>query len=265
MKRVILVLLLAMAIVSEVHAQTWPNEPAGATVINDWSWDSCPGGGWQPAYGCAAIRSDDTAPMSRPYVLRMEFDPATCFGGGDPYTVLPNLNEIYIGTWVKLSNPYQGLYNNANKLMVASWSDGSWFWVEARGPQGGPWPPQIQFQTFSGVTEFFGSGTFRQGVWHRLEVYFKRSSSAVSRDGILRIWLDGALSLNRASENTPQAQLQSLYVTPTWDGSECSYEGKRTNLDTISFDHIHVSTSGSVGTPKGDATPPAAPTSLRAN
>lgn len=266
MKRVMFLLLLAMAIASEVQAQTWPHEPAGATVINDWSWDSCPGGGWQPAYGCAVIRSDDTAPMSRPYVLMMELNPNTCFGGGDPYTILPNLNEIYIGTWVKLSNPFQGIYNNANKLMVASWNDGSWMWIQAKGPQGGPWWPYVGFQATYMTSEFFGSHTFKPGTWHRLEVYFKRSSTAGSRDGIVRIWFDGQLSVNRTSENTPQASFQALYTTPTWDGSECSDSAtKRTNLDTISFDHIHVSTSGSGGTPKGDATPPAAPTSLRAN
>ena len=269
MKRVMFLLLLAMAIVPEVQAQTWPNEPSGSTVINDWNWNSCPGGGWQLAYGCAAIRQDSTAPLSQPNVLRMELNLTNYTGGGDPFIVLPNLREIYFSTWVKLSNPYQGHSNGSNKLIYGGYADGSGLWLQAQGPQWGPWSALIGTQTYNPnlpPTQAWQGGTFVPGRWHRIEVYHKNSSTFSSRDGIFRMWFDGSMIVNVTNANTPQ-QLTFLSVTPTWDGGEASLppELRRTNPDQISFDHIRVSTGGSAGTTKGDTTPPAAPAGLRAN
>lgn len=278
MKRVMFALLLAMAIAPSAWGQSWPNEPSGSTVINDWNWNSCPGGGWQPAYGCGAIRSDSTAPRSPNSVLAMEFNPASGAGGGDPFIAI-NATEVYIGYWVKLSNPFQGETNLSNKLTYGfDGSFGHGYWTKFYGQQNGPFTLQFHLQGFdpsidnchisSGFGECFNrawnmSTTVTKGVWHRVELYYKHSTSRTSRDGIARLWLDGVQQLNLTNLNTPDGVINDLYFSPTWAGPA---DPNRTNPDVISFDHVHVSSGGTGGggTPKGDTTPPAAPVNLRA-
>ncbi|MGE3152609.1 MAG: hypothetical protein AB7G48_08740 [Nitrospiraceae bacterium] len=276
MKRVMFLLLLAMAVAPEAWAQTWPNEPAGSTVINDWGWNSCPGGGWQPAYGCGFIRSDATAPLSPSSILRYEYNTSSGYGGGDPFIGLNN-DEIFVGLWMKLSNPFVGDASGSNKLFYFSvGGSGYGLWFKATGPQStGPRYATVHLQGvdpaidnchISGWGEcsnrtWQGGPNITLGVWHRVEYYYKRSSSKTSRDGISRVWLDGASVINVTNLNTPQSSLDVLYITTTWTPPV-----DRSNPDMISFDHIHVSApSGGGGTPKGDTTPPVAPTGLRAN
>jgi hypothetical protein len=281
MKRVMFLLLLAMAAAPEAWAQSWPNEPAGSTVLSDHNWSSCPGGGWQPAYGCSVIRSDATAPQSPSSVLAMEYNPANGAGGGDPYINLNNLNEVYVGTWFKFSNPFQGEQNLANKLMVLFWGDGSTLWIKAEGQQFGPWHPVIGYSVVDMTlnnchnpgygdcpggftfTPNVSNGNITQGMWNRLEFYYKRSTSTTSRDGIVRVWLNGTPVIDVTRANTPSAFLQTVFVTPSWAGPA---DPGRSNPDKISFDHIHVSApNGGGGAPKGDTTPPAAPVNLSAH
>jgi hypothetical protein len=220
----------------------------------------------------------------------MEYNPSTGTGGGDPYIPLNGgngVNEVYLGFWVKLSNPFQGEENLSNKLGIFSWGDGSWLWVKYEGQQFGPWFPVVGFQV-SGIsnvnnchnagygndapcpsgnftfTPNAGNGNVSAGVWRRFEFYYKRSTSPTSRDGVVRVWLDGSPVISSTAANTPQVPLTAFYFTPTWAGP--ASQG-RTNPDRISFDHVRVSSGGTGGggAPKGDTTPPAAPVNLSAH
>lgn len=282
MKRVMFALLLAMTIAPSAWAQSWPNEPSGATVINDWSWNSCPGGGWYPAYGCGQIVTDSTAPQSPSNVLRFSYNPSNGTGGGDPYVMLGDVNEVFIGFWLKLSNPFMGCSNLANKIAVMNTQDGSWIWFKAEGQQNGPLHAVVGFQVTNGnlsnchnsgygdcpgiftFTPNVGSGNIPKGQWVRIEIHYKRSSSTTSRDGIVRLWVNGQPAISSTTANWSNAPFSTLYFTPTWDGGGVGCNS--TNPDTESFDHVHISVpSGSGSTPKGDTTPPASPAGLRAN
>ena len=279
----LIMVLLCMPV--GAYAQTWPNEPSGFNLVNDWNWNSCPGGGWQPASSpssCAVIRSDAAAPLSPSSVLSMEYSPASGVGGGDPYILLNNgngYNEIYLGFWVQLESGFQGEENLSNKLGIFSWGDGSWLWIKYEGQQFGPWFPVIGFQV-SGIsnvnnchlpgygdaspcpsgnftfTPTQGNSNVSAGPWKRFEFYYKRSSTTTSRDGHVKVWIDGSLVINIIQANTPQVPLNVFYFTPSWAGPGSP---GRTHADVIQFDHVHVSAPGGGG---ADTTPPSQVTGL---
>ncbi|CAI4032533.1 hypothetical protein DNFV4_02963 [Nitrospira tepida] len=284
MKRVMFALLLAMAIAPSAWAQSWPNEPAGSTVINDYNWNSCPGGGWQPAYGCGSIKSDSTAPHSPNSVLSFTYNPSIGGGGGDPYIQVNNLSEWYTGFWVWMDPNFVGTASQTNKIVAFIQSDGSYFWLEAGAYcdycYGGPFKPHWALSTrpnqpYLNNCHLPGYGdcpgtlslpsptgtTITKGVWHRMEVYAKKSTSDTSRDGILRWWMDGVQQGYLTNVNFGGA-LAMINFTPAWAPFK---EEHWTHPSEWRFDHVRVSAPGGGGSaPKGDTTPPSSPVNLRA-
>ena len=271
----------------QASAQSWPNEPSGATVHNDYNWGSVPGGGWLCAFGCGSIATDSTAPHSPSSVLRFTLNTTTHVGGGDPYFDHPDSTEIYHAYWLKASNPFQSIGNAVNKISF-SWlenRDGQWIVFLSGNPySNGPYSIAVLLEVGGSGTVVnnchlggwgdcpgsynvyanAGNSGFSLGVWHRIELYGKASSTTSSRDGILKVWLDGNLILNYTQVNTPGRKFSELQFTPTWDGGGALFDV--TNTNTWSFDHVHVSSpNGSGGNTKGDTTPPASPVNLRAN
>jgi hypothetical protein len=196
--------------------------------------------------------------------------------------MLGDVNEVYIGFWLKLSNPFMGCTNLANKIAVMNTQDGSWIWFKAEGQQNGSLHGVLGFQVTNGdinnchnsgygdcpgiftFTPNVGSGNIPKGQWVRIEIHYKRSSSQTSRDGIARLWINGQQAINSTQVNWSSAPFSTLYFTPTWDGGGVGCGS--TNPDQEWFDHVHISApSGGGGAPKGDTSPPAAPAGLRAN
>ena len=254
----------------EASAQvTWPNEPAGATVLNDWGWGSCPGGGWQGATSCGTIASDATAPLSPSSVLRYTCTPPSSCAAGDPYIEFQETHEFYIGIWAKPSSPFQGYANLHNKIWVVFLADGSTIWLEmiSGTQQGGPYQIALTL-TFAdtsinnchlpgwgdcpgpyNVLPNASSGVVTLGSWNQIEVYLKSSSSPSTTDGIMRVWLNGTLAINVEDARTPSAGAVTLFNGSMWDGSP---DASRTNVDVWSFDHVHVSalSCGAQGCPQ---------------
>lgn len=266
---------------SDATAQSWPNEPSGSTLINDWNWSSCPGGGWQGATGCGSIVSDSTGPFSPSGVLQFQLNPGQNSGGGDPYLDFTPSNEIYVGFWWKPSNPFDGLPHFVNKVGFL-WTDvnyGQLVWYMFGSQKGGPYQfgPQLEMPAVSnshlgngygdpvGSWNLFGNtgnGTIPLGQWNRIEIYAKNSTTPSSRDGILRWWMNGVLVGNYTTANLPCCW-RSWQFTPAWDGS---FTPIQTSSFSHRWDHIRISKpNGGGGAPKGDTTPPVAPVNLRAN
>lgn len=274
MKRVMFVLLLAIAVAPSAWAQSWPNEPSGSTVLTDWAFSSATGGGWT---GTGSITSDSNAPLSPSNVLRYSFNPSNGHGGGELGYALPSsTREIYFAFWWKPSNPYQGYSNHKNKIaFLFSTGMGLWY-LSLTGPQYGPY--QLTFELeFPVSNSHLGSGygdsigtwvlfgnrstpTVALGQWHRIEIRASGSTTQSSKDGTLMCWLDGQLTHSVSQLNTTTPYWSVAYLTPSWDGSE-----QRSNPDEQRFDHVRISAGGSGSAPKGDTTPPASPTGLRAN
>lgn len=257
---------MLLALAAPAWAQTWPNEPPGSTIINDWNWDSCPGGGWQPAFGCGQIVSDATAPLSPSNVMQYTYNPSTGVGGGDPYLLLGSLTELYIGLWVKPSNPFIGYSNQLNKVFTVWLHSGENIWIEMFGDPGGPYAFMVNL-SLVGVNNchlnlgygdcpgpylvfpHLASGATSLGSWQLLEVYYKISTTATSKDGIVRVWLGGTKIIESTAVNTPQSGFSHISLTPAWAGPG---DPVRTHADTWLFDHVHVSTCSGCSPAPGD-------------
>lgn len=252
-----IVLLLALAV--PAWAQTWPNEPSGSTVLSDWGFDTCNGGGWSG--DCVAIVSDATAPISPPAVMRFRYDTSSGFGGGELWTIV-NSREFYIGFWHYLSDPFEGVSNGANKVIFSFTDDSIAWYLKWQGEQGsGLYYPSFQWTTSEPqndtyldnchITENFyiADPTYpcllRQwnsptpvplGQWFRFEMHYKASTFTNTQDGFVTYWLNGNNILDIQQLNTPNANVSQLFFTPTWTPPV-----HRSNPDEMRWDHVRLS------------------------
>lgn len=277
MKRVMFLLLLAMAIAPEAWAQTWPNEPSGSQLLSDWNWNSLTGGGWTDSGGDRRIIADPTAPFSPSNILESRHLPNQMGGANSMFFFPTTLNELYVGFWWKPSNPFSGVSTNQQKFaLIESAAGGHTYLLMSSSQQGGPYvfSMQLNYTTVSnahlgngwgdspGTWNLFanqGNAGITLGTWHRIEVYWKKSTSPTSRDGILRWWMDGQLLGNYTAVNFP-AGFSFADLTCI-----CNELRSSSITDYHWYDHVRVTApTGGSGTPKGDTTPPAAPVNLRA-
>lgn len=289
MKRVIFALLLAMVIAPEVHAQTWPNEPPGSSVVVDCNFSSVTcGGQLTDVYNAGLLKNDPTAPFSAQSVLNQYWRAGTAAGGAqlDAYF---NLKDLYVGFWWKLDPNFEGPTNNENKILFPG---GYWIILMANGLPGSNFNLQPFFQfngpngpdnchlpgRVAGDCPWSGAGAIKIGtscsvqrdVWYRVEFYLRTSSTTNSRDGQLKLWANGTQCYSQTNVNTP-SNLDLFSITHTWalpsiDWCAGSTWCGHTEDWNEYFDHVRISTGGSYSgvAPKGDTTPPAAPISLRA-
>ena len=260
-------------------AQTWPNQPAGATVLQDVAFNQTLPPGWIQMFGCnCSIVSDPTAPHSPNNVLegRRNSDQT---GGSDSAYILPSpSNDIYVGYWIRPSNPFYGWSPNGpaqNKhLLIDNVTDGHTYvsMFDTDGVQGPPFNlgSSLEYPTVTnghlpgaqggvGATLIFASANMDLGQWQRLEVYLKKSTTPSSRDGIYRLWKNGNLIRNDTNVNFPSAFLV-VWFTQIWD-SGIPLPGP----ESYRYDHARIAVGGtSGGGGGGDTTPPTQPTGLTA-
>lgn len=78
------------------------------------------------------------------------------------------------------------------------------------------------------------------GQWTKVEAYLKASTTATSRDGILRWWINGVLSGNYTNINYAQNGLNAWQWNNTWDGAQDM--GVSNTVDWEHWlDHVHIS------------------------
>lgn len=270
LNRLLIALLLCWS--TDALAQVnWPNEPAGVIILSDHNFTTCEANGWTG--NCGTIASDATAPLSPTSVMRWTYNPSTGLGGGEINLPL-NVNEVYIGYWVKLGTPFEGEPNGSNKFTFGfDGNNGNGYWTKAHGATGGG-PFFIQFHMQGsdptidnchvpgGFGECFnrawdGPTAISLGVWHRVELYYRHATAVGNNDGVARVWLDGNLELDLSELDTPPGPIVDLFFSPTWAGPS-----GRTNADQISFDHVRVSVPncGAQGCPEPTPAWPNEPT-----
>ncbi len=218
----------------------WPNEPAGSANVFDcpFSNSTC---GLQDVYKSARYSADAAAPLSPSSILDEVLAPNATTGGGQFIVNLPNVPELYMGTWWKTNPEFQGMAHNGNKMIFITGDYNNNF-LQWYGPP--DQPKQIGFAMQSeqnnchvsgwnggcGAPGAPNSGAFTPNGpgnsmiaagsgWHRLEVYQKKSTTATSRDGIVRVWIDGVLSTNYSNVNLSPSGFNSVQYNHTWDGS----------------------------------------------
>lgn len=266
-----IVLLLALAV--PAWAQTWPNEPVGSVATSDCGMNVSPCPNWFSGLYWGTLISDGTAPLSPPGVTQHQKNPNSCAGGGEPFHVFGPTAEVYVGLWAWIDPNFQGVSNGSNKIWRLVLEDGSNWWLEIVGtPLQGPfhvgavWQPagsavdncHLPYSSADcpgSITFDHGGPTFTKGVWHRLEVFFRKSTSPNDRTGVWRVHMDGVQIVNFTSVNTPNSPISFLQIGQAWTGPCAPGE---TNADEWRFDHVHVSTCTGCTTPSdqdGDGIP----------
>ncbi len=258
---------------SSYASAVWPNEPAGATVITDWGFNTITGSGWHDEGGDTGIVSDSTAPLSPGNVLQQRFSIGFAGGispGNDWYVFTPT-REIYLGFWWKANAGWQAHPTGINKLIFVSTEDGSNPFVLMMYGQN-PYSLAFVYQNigidnshisgFPGVTGTVlwpGGASLVPGNWYRIELYMKLSTTSTSLDGIIKWWANGVQAGNLTTVNFAQAGFSSVPIVPIWGGTGSS----KTQTDYFWYDHIHLSLPSGGTTSDQPPGPPAAP-SLRA-
>ena len=278
----IIALLVALLFPSLVQAQ----------VIDTQEWETKPGLPWSYSSGQsgtgASVDCTVTPSPSGGCALRMVYPAgtySTSFGGGRASRdITGNPTDLYIGAWMRYSNPFQfhsngqkvnfwilsqtqrcnGLSNPAQTVNVAIGYIGAGGNATlASSPQvcwnGAPLS-QIFFQNAANWDE-----TAHLNQWHWYEMRSKMNTPGQA-DGINQVWIDDILYLD----------IQNVRILNTGESGGHSgmqhtaeYGGGGSTIATTQYwwiDHTVLSTAR-IGMPGGtpvptDTTPPTAPTSL---
>lgn len=253
-------------------AGVWTNEPAGATVLTDWGWPSLTGSGWHDEGGGTSVASDGTAPLSPSSVLQQTFYtgmPAGISPGNSWYAFPQPTKEVYVGFFWKVNAGFQQHSSNLTKILFLSTTQSNPLFFYMGGPQGSSYQIGMQYQNstidnshisgYPGIIGTFnigGSQSVTAGAWARIELYVKRSTTASSKDGILRFWVNGALAREFTNMNFEPYDFASVPIVPVWGG----VGGTKSQTDYFWYDHIHISSPQGGATTDQPPGPPAAPT-----
>ena len=255
----------------------WPNEPAGSTTLTDWPYNqlvpgadesgSSGGNVWHqsPGTGSAAVVVDPGAPLSPPNVAQITY-PVGLPSGSTPWTLYFNVSgrEYYSAFWWKTNQAWQGDPSGVNKIT---------FWQDA-APASANLILMMNNQrqpayTLAVALEFnraanghlvntLGGGTVWHlfgninggnyvvvpGMWYRIELYFKGSTTPTSQDGLLRWW---ATKLGDAAPtqvgdytnvNFDTPNFIDFSFAPTWGGNSGV---TKLRMDFYRIDHVHIS------------------------
>jgi hypothetical protein len=204
-------------------AGPWPNAPAGWTVVTDYDAHALNSGGWVNAYatsitsGQVSVVHDPTGPLN-PTVWQFYYrqgDQRLCGAGpGTEYYNLPATKHLYLGEWVKFSNPFSFPTVNGSDPELHT------LYVFAQSGKG-QLVLDMQANGDIRLVSEFGAGTnfysmasphWTLGAWHRVEMLLDAAGAAT-------VWMDGVLSINATGIPYPaDAGFNEVQVTGTWGG-----------------------------------------------
>jgi len=235
---------------------SWPNEPGGLTQYSDQPWDGL--GSWalnDNTAGNSSLGTLSGVPFSPSGVLQYRY-PQGMTGGGDAvspgradyfFPVGQQPTELYVGLWVKLSDPFDPHSSGVQKILYLHDNNGVVFsalWLEIYGTAQPFWVSLVN--QFSGcpsirIAPNVAQTPIRAGEWHRYEMSLKLASSGGASDGVLKVWVDGTLNVSRTDVCTlgasSGARVESVRLSGLWGGVADS----KTETDYLWYDHTHVS------------------------
>ena len=262
----VLTLVFSLSEQSDASAQAWPNEPAGSSLVIEQPFNSLTVPGITNEYGSGQIATDGTAPFSQSNILQECAGPGPGPGTAVNLWTTLNTTQAYVGFWFKKN--YSAGPGAMHKITFLK-SNGVPAYLLGYG---NGWNLQWDLQPDSNSVNnchipgawgdsnchlFPSSININSNTWYRIEYVVRTSTSSTSRDGIVKMWVNGAVVMNLTNVNWP-GLLYQAEINPTWDGGtphptqECQW-----------FDHYRVSTSGSINGGGSDSTPPASPIGLR--
>lgn len=240
----------AAVTVSNPASSSWPNAPAGGTVLLDKDFSNLTG--LVDDYSSTVLTTDASAPVSPPNVGLHRLGAFQREGGGQLRYNAPALyRELYCGFSWRTNAQFQGRAVQGNKVFFL------------RGPYmngvfallGGPNQGQSNFRlVFSHNTSALnnshimggdsignsaecnvGNGTIIMGVWYRIEVHIRCSTSYTARDGFIRWWINGALvgDYTQFNYSGPNGEGANEWVmNQTWGASP-----DLGVINTVNWDH----------------------------
>lgn len=252
-------------------AGVWTNEPSGASVALDCSFNGSPSAcGILDVYSSAVQDSDGSATVSPSGVARSTIYAGNQAGGSQlDWVSSQTYNEMYMGMMVRTNTAFQGR-TTANKMFFLRGPGQNGFW----GLDGNPGDPggSIYFGHNSGTLDNSHTCSYQlglkcfpnvngvqlvKGVWTKVEAYVKKSTTATSRDGIVRWWVNGVLSGNYTNINYAQNGLNEWVWSETWDGTVTN---PIPSADWSWYiDHLHISIPGGSNSADQPPGPPASP------
>ena len=247
----------------------YPNEPTGFTPIFEHALDAIPSssngilGNWrstpsgQPNF---SIVADADAPFG-PNVLDIKYragmragdSPGKFFISGSfpGFSGDQGYEEIYYSHYVKLVGSDWEQPPANQKLFYSPRGTGGKPFLGLRSTTGsggsGALVADFPFKWSMNNAPIFSSGrAFKVGQWHHIELYMKHSTIDVA-DGIVKVWLDGALQINDT------AYLSRFTGAPRGPGGWNDYEFTpvyggtgwiKVREDHIRVDHVYCSGKG---------------------
>lgn len=226
----------------------WPHEPAGYEQITDQPFESLTSLGWGIAFnerGGVTTEIDPTAPLSPATVARFAY-PVGFRGGRAPGTQFldfPGRTGLFIGTWWKPSDPWEGHPSNVNKVQFLFPSNGAGnLTLVMYGPPGGPYELRTALQFKRADRRIWlvpnvHNVAVTLGEWHRIEWQVTYHTASDPPNGVVRWWLDGELVGDYRDVLFPTEPLGQFQLSPTWGG----VDGVKSQDDFFWYDHVYVS------------------------
>jgi hypothetical protein len=206
------------------------NEPAGLTLFNERHFDAKLENSWYLEYppdNNFTIQQDATAPVSPPNIGQARYPQGHPAGVGpiDTEIDLPggssSLSEIYLAFPLKLSSNFYGCGTNKIFFIWIGGQPGVYLKVDGNGT--GSLTLEISTQSSASSQDPLAVGrTVTRNQWTNIEVYMKVNTGS-NHDGIVKIWQDGALTINVSNVEfvTANNPWERVAWNPTWGGG-CS-------------------------------------------
>jgi hypothetical protein len=225
---------------------SWAHEPSGFTVIEDNGWESGALGNWVlynvvPDKPITVVNVIGSL-LGESKALEIGYLPGHAGGGGTEARYdIPAASrryEMFVGYYVQVNPQWQGHGSAINKMIFLADGAGGGFsamWYEMYGSGGSPLSLYVVNQTGftpGGFAENVSPASFTRGVWHQVEIYQKQGNP-----GIVRVWVDGVLAIDRADVVTRNAPLDAVAISGIWGGVGDS----KAQFDYMRFDHVHIS------------------------
>lgn len=230
--------------VSSPPSGSWVNAPQGGVVLLDHSFNSMVAAGLFTPWNNTFIVSDASAPFTPSNVARQRLEAFAKTGGDElAYTSPTNYREMYMGVYWRTNPQFQGRISS-NKLFFLRGIPGTNGVIYMTG---GPNMGQANFSLVwshnsghlnnghimggdqFGSTAFanVGSAVVVPGLWYKIELHIRASTTSSSRDGFMRMWLNNSLThsydqLNYAAATATMSTpgfLNQWVWSETWDGS----------------------------------------------
>jgi uncharacterized protein YjdB len=226
---------------------TWSHEPTGFTTIEDLGWEDGSLGDYL-LYNVSAdrpftVENITDSPIGELKALQSGYEPGSPGGyGTEARWDIPAAQqkyEMFVGYWVQVNPTWQGHSTGINKMIWLDDGTPSTFsamWYEMYGagtaPLGFYAVGEEAGYPVQGLLPTNQQEYFTRGVWHKVEIYQKQG-----QPGIVRVWIDDVLVLDRSDVPTRNAPIRAVAISGMWGG----VGDTKQHFDYMRFDRIHVS------------------------